>query len=307
RRSSDLDWVIRDTGYTVINIHGRPVNLSNIEYLGIHGTAVNDRVHFVKNDEGNFFYWGRRGPSTHLNYQLPEKDIMYYYNEVTVPEGNDLIGSYFMANGFSGGYFGMQVNSKSERRILFSVWSPFQTDDPKTIPPDHQIKLLKKGERVHTGEFGNEGAGGQSYYKFNWIAGNTYRFLLKGEPVANNYTNYTAWFYAPEVAEWKLIASFSRPQTSSWLKGFHSFLENFSPEEGIFERKVYFGNQWVIDKEGRWYEVKRAKFSADNTARVGYRMDYSGGSEHDKFFLDNFGFFSHYTPIGAQFSRSTNG
>lgn len=301
------DWVIRDTGYTVINIHGRPVNLSNIEYLGIHGTAVNDRAHFVKNDEGNFFYWGRRGPSTHLNYQLPEKDIMYYYNEVTVPEGNDLIGSYFMANGFSGGYFGMQVNSKSERRILFSVWSPFQTDDPKTIPPDHQIKLLKKGERVHTGEFGNEGAGGQSYYKFNWIAGNTYRFLLKGEPVANNYTNYTAWFYAPEVAEWKLIASFSRPQTSSWLKGFHSFLENFSPEEGIFERKVYFGNQWVIDKEGRWYEVKRAKFSADNTARVGYRMDYSGGSEQDKFFLNNFGFFSHYTPIGAQFSRSTNG
>jgi hypothetical protein len=59
--------------------------------------------------------------------------------------------------------------------------------------------LLKKGKDVHTGEFGNEGSGGQSYLKYNWKAGNTYRFLLKGEPVANNYTNYTAYFFATEI------------------------------------------------------------------------------------------------------------
>jgi hypothetical protein len=47
--------------------------------------------------------------------------------EITVPVGQDPIGSYFMANGFGEGYFGFQVNSKTERRVLFSVWSPFRT------------------------------------------------------------------------------------------------------------------------------------------------------------------------------------
>ncbi|WP_345230174.1 DUF3472 domain-containing protein [Olivibacter ginsenosidimutans] len=299
------DWDIRDTGYIAINLQAKKeIHLSKLTAIAIAGSAVSAQTHFVKDNEGNFFYWGRRGPSTHLNYQTPEgKDIAYYYNEVTVPKENDIIGSYFMANGFEGGYFGMQVNTATERRILFSVWSPFQTDNPNEIPEDHRIKLLKKGEDVHGGEFGGEGSGGQSYWRFNWKAGHTYKFLLKGEPVANQYTNYTAWFFAPEIGKWKLIASFSRPQTNSWLHGFHSFLENFSPKQGILERKVYFGNQWVIDKEGNYYEIREAKFSADNTARKGYRLDYSGGNEKEKFFLHNFGFFSHYTPIGTSVKR----
>jgi hypothetical protein len=61
-----------------------------------------------------------------------------------------------MANGFAEGYFGIQVNSSSERRILFSVWSPFATDNPNAIPEDQKIKLLKKGENVYTGEFGHK-------------------------------------------------------------------------------------------------------------------------------------------------------
>ena len=75
-----------------------------------------------------------------------------------------------MANGFGEGYFGMQVNSENERRILFSVWSPFKTDNPKEIPDDHKITLNKVGQQVKTGEFGNEGSGGQSYMKYNWSA-----------------------------------------------------------------------------------------------------------------------------------------
>ena len=94
----------------------------------------------------------------------------WFYNEITVPAGNDVIGSYFMADGFKEGYFGMQVNSPTERHILFSVWSPFQTDDPASIPEDKKIILLKKGANVHAGEFGNEGSGGQSYLNYNWKA-----------------------------------------------------------------------------------------------------------------------------------------
>jgi len=305
------EWNIADTGYLEVEIKGISKEgkiYADIESLKIEGEAVNADTKYVKNNEGNFFYWGRRGPSVHLGYQVPdEMDVKWYYNEITVPEGEDVIGSYYMANGFSGGYFGIQVNSETERRVLFSVWSPFQTDDPDEIPEDHKIKLLKKGEEVNTGEFGNEGSGGQSFLRYNWKTGHTYKFLLKGEPIENNYTNYTAWFFAPEEGEWRLIASFSRPQTHSWLKGFHSFLENFSPNQGIYERKVNFSNQWVADKNGNWTEVNEAKFTADNTARTGYRMDYGGGEENGVFYLRNCGFFSDYTAVDTFFTRPLTG
>src|SRR5699024_7031323 len=207
------EWNLQDTGYVAVELKGVSKTgdiYADIESLKIAGEAVNEDTKYVKNDEGNFFYWGRRGPSVHLGYQVPEEiNAKWYYNEITVPEGEDVVGSYYMANGFSGGYFGIQANSDTERRVLFSVWSPYDTDNPAEIPDDHKIKLLKKGEGVSTGEFGNEGSGGQSFLRYNWKTGNTYKFLLKGEPVENDFTNYTAWFFAPEEREWRLIASFS--------------------------------------------------------------------------------------------------
>ncbi len=60
----------------------------------------------------NWFYWGRRGPSGHLNYDTSVgNNVSYYYSEITIPIGYDIVGSYFMANGFDQGYFGIQVNS----------------------------------------------------------------------------------------------------------------------------------------------------------------------------------------------------
>lgn len=301
------DWNLVDTGYVKIELKGIAKEgkfYPDVASYTIAGTAVEEDTKFVKNNEGNFFYWGRRGPSVHLRYPVQESmEAKWYYNEITVPEGEDVVGSYYMANGFSGGYFGIQVNSDSERRVLFSVWSPFVTDNPEDIPEDQRIKLLKKGKDVNTGEFGNEGSGGQSFLRYNWKAGNTYKFLLKGEPVGNDYTEYSAWFFAPEEEKWRLIASFSRPKTNSWLTGFHSFLENFIPEQGAFERKVIFSNQWVADKNNQWTELTDAVFSADNTARQGYRMDYGGGEGAKGFYLRNCGFFDDYTPIGTAFKR----
>ena len=301
------EWNLADTGYVEIELKGVSKEgryYPSIASYKIAGTAVDERTQFVKNNEGNFFYWGRRGPSVHMRYPVPEKmEAKWYYNEITVPEGEDVVGSYYMANGFNGGYFGIQVNSETERRILFSVWSPYVTDNPDEIPEDQKIKLLKKGEDVYTGEFGNEGSGGQSFLRYNWKAGNTYKFLLKGQPVGNDHTEYSAWFFAPEEGEWRLIASFSRPKTNSWLTGFHSFLENFSPQQGVFEREVLFSNQWVGDKNNNWTELTEGVFSADNTARTGYRIDYAGGEKNGSFFLRNCGFFDDYTPIGASFTR----
>ena len=301
------EWEVNQPGYLKIEFSGvkkTAATFGQIKGVILEGSAVNDSTTFVKNNEGNYFYWGRRGPSVHLNYPTDERaDIEWFYNEVTVPEGQDVTGSYFMANGFAEGYFGMQVNSATERRILFSVWSPFKTDDPKSIPENQRIALLKKGKDVHTGEFGNEGAGGQSYLKYGWRAGQTYRFLLRGQPSGDSTTTYTAYFFAPEVGEWQLIASFRRPKTFTYLKRLHSFLENFLPETGNVSRRVYFGNQWVRTASGQWTALTNATFSADATARKGYRLDYAGGAESGRFYLQNCGFFDANTKIGKEFGR----
>ena len=183
----------------------------------------------------SFYYWGRRGPSGHLTYKTSNvSNVSYYYNEVVVPIGYDKIGSYFQANGFDQGYFGIQVNSASERRVLFSVWSEYDPENPipNVNPNDYTVVLLKKGADVYDGQFGGEGAGGQSYLKFNWTAGTTYKFLTKAQPESDNSTTFTSWFFDPVVAEgnattnagWRLIASFKKPRISTYLNGFYSFV-----------------------------------------------------------------------------------
>lgn len=283
-----------EKGYVKIDLQGVSKSgayFAEVSDLIVGGSAVKDGA--LYSNEKDYYYWARRGPSCHLAYSVPtDKDVSYYYSELTVPAGEDNIGSYYMANGFAEGYFGIQVNSPTERRVLFSVWSPYETDSPEEIPEDERIVLNKKGERVYTGEFGNEGSGGQSYLRYNWEAGTTYRFLLKGEPDGTGKTDYTAWFYAPEEGEWRLIASFKRPKTDTYLKRFHSFLENFAPSNGFMGRKADYSNQWVRTAGGEWLKVEGAKFTVDATYRASQRIDATGGVTENGYYLQNGGFFN---------------
>ena len=243
--------------------------------------------------EGFSSHFGRRGPSVHLQYKMPDnKNVEWFYNEVTVPKEGDVIGSYYCAQGFHGGYFGFQHNSESERRILFSIWSPFDTQDPRKIPDEDKIVVLKHGKDVNIGEFGNEGSGGQTFLRYNWQAGNTYKFLLHVRPdEKENTTTYTAFFYAPELNEWLLIASMKRPRTYTWVSGAYSFVENFSPNQGYLTRKAYFENPWACDEQGEWTPITETRFTNDATGDHGIRVDYLGGTEGNRFFLKMGGFF----------------
>ncbi len=300
-------WQLNEIGYVAISIQGIAKTASDfgiLKSLIVSGSAISKDISYVKDNIDEYFYWGRRGPSVHLNFNTDElEDIEWFYSEIKVPQGNDVIGSYFMANGFGEGYFGMQVNSAEERKILFSVWSPYQTDKPEAIPDDQKIILLKKGKNVYSGEFGNEGSGGQSYLKYDWKVENTYKFLLKGTPTADGYTIYTAYFFANEENKWLLIASFKRPKTSTYLKGLYSFLENFDPEKGNIKRMAYYGNQWVLDTKGKWSELNNITFTADDTARKNFRKDYGGGVSGNTFYLKNCGFYNDFTPIDQAFTR----
>lgn len=310
-RSQEIGQVKVGRGYVRVDLQGVKRDgsvFAEIRDLIVVSDTVDLRVDYVKSNEGNMFYWGRRGPSVHLTYEVPRgRSWKYAYSEITVPPGQDPQGSYFMANGFAEGYFGFQVNSAQERRVLFSVWSPFRTDNPREIPKDQRIAVLGHGPDVHIGQFGNEGSGGQSYLVYPWKAGKTYRFLTEVQPDGQGKTTYTAWFGDKAANEWRLIASFQRPKTDTHLRGFHSFLESFYPTYGFLGRQATYGNVWIGDVSGEWHECTRARFSVDATGRGGHRLDFSGGSQGHAFYLRNCGFFNQTGQPGKVFARNSSG
>ncbi len=299
---------VTEPGYVRVDLQGiarsgnefaRPADLV---VSSADGTLI---ISYVKDNEDNRFYWGRRGPSVHLSYTVPSgSDMEWFYNEITVPSGEDVPGSYFMANGFAEGYFGIQVNSATERRIIFSVWSPFVTDNPEEIPETDRIRVIRKGDQTIAHDFGNEGSGGHSRVIFPWKADVTYGFLNSVRPDGKGNTIYSAWFFDPGAGEWQFVTSFLRPKTHTWLKRPHSFLENFLDYNGYHHRMAWYGNQWACDTDGKWHQLTEARFTGDDIARRGYRLDYAGGAAGERFYLKNGGFFHPDTEIGTMHQRA---
>ena len=297
---------VKTPGYIKMDIRGLKINEGE-DFGSIAAVIVSGKMQQIAYVESDFStHFGRRGPSVHLGYVLPKEDIEWFYNELIVPEEGDIPSSYYMACGFSQGYFGMQNNTPYKRRVLFSVWSPFETDNPAEIPDSLRVTLVKKGENTIINDFGNEGSGGQSYIHYDWKAGERCRFLMGVKPDGNGNTIYTAYFFDNNKDEWSLIASFRRPKTSTWYTGAHSFLENFNPVMGYINRKVYYANQWARTTDGRWLPVSKARFTCDTTGAKEMRLDYTGGVEGDNFFLSMGGFFDDYMEAGTYFDRKGN-
>ena len=297
---------VKNPGYIKMDVRGVKINegsdFGSIESVIVGGNA--SPVICVTSDFSSHF--GRRGPSVHLNYNLPEENIEWFYNEIVVPEEGDIPSSYYMACGFGEGYFGIQNNSPYPRRVLFSVWSPYVTDNPSEIPDSLRVTLVKKGANVKTNDFGNEGSGGQSYMHYEWKPGERCRFLMGVKPDGKGNTVYTAYFFDNAKNKWSLVASFRRPNTSTWYTHAYSFLENFDPVMGYINRKAYYDNQWARTTDGRWIPITKVRFTCDATGRQKMRQDYTGGLDGKRFFLSMGGFFDEYMTHGTYFERTSN-
>ncbi len=235
----------------------------------------------------------RNASSVHLGYSVPAKskdEIEWFYLEIT-PKTEPLY-SYYMATGFNRGYFGMQVNSKTERRLIFSVWDAGkESTDRNKVADENRVKLIAKGDDVFAGGFGNEGTGGHSHLKYAWKLGDTFRFLIRADPGApgDASTTYTAWFFFPKTKSWGLIASFRAPHDGKFLHGLYSFNENFGGSNGDQRRECEFGNGWVRTHAGEWIALDRATFTHDGHGNE-QRLDRSAGVIDGRFYLANGGF-----------------
>ncbi|MDC8770410.1 DUF3472 domain-containing protein [Roseateles albus] len=292
---------VAQAGYVKIDVQGLKrtgAAFGKLTAIELSGTAATGLQYANAPDD---YYWSRRGPSVHLSYAVPA-NTEYAYSELQIPVGEDPIGSYFMANGFGQGYMGIQVNGPDERRVLFSVW------DPEDGGGGGKTTLVKKGPDVVVNEFGGEGTGGQSYLLYPWVAGNTYKFITRVRPDGQGASLYSAWFFAPEDGQWHFIATWTRPNITTWLTDFYAFAENFDGDYGWRERKMLHGQQWAVNKDGSWKELNRARFTVDATGDNKQRLDYAGGVDASgKFFLRNGGFFNETVTAGQYFTRPLTG
>ena len=292
-------------GYQKIYLRGKTLGkdgkfgeVERIILRGLEGVPT-----YVKHEDN---YWGRRGPSVHLRYELPKyKSIEYFYNELTVLKNQNPTGSYFMSNGFNGGYFGIQNIAADQRIVLFSVWSPFKTDNPKDIPEELKVKCIRAGKYTKVGDFGNEGSGLKTLVNYPWKVGKTYGFLTRIRPNDDNTTDFSAYLFDIEQQRWHFIATLRRPKTTTWHDGIYSFVENFNPDNGYLSRAANLSNAWVWDKRGDAFDLNDLQFSVDATGRKGARTDFMGylNQEKDAFILKMGGFFNEQTTTDSTFER----
>lgn len=301
----DLDFgafSIPSAGYHKLvleNLNAAGQTAGNVLSLELDGPAM-EGAHFNIDPR-------RNAASVHLMYPIEKgAPITAFYNEVTAVE--DPVHTYYMACGFSRGYFGMQVNSPTERRIIFSVWdagSGQEAKDRSTVAEENHTTLLAQGEMVHASVFGNEGTGGHSHFKYMWKTGEVQKFVVTAEP-KGTFTDYTGYWLHPETKQWKLLASFHAPQDGKYLHGLYSFSENFGGDTGHLLRKARYGNQWIRTSDNKWTALTTAKFSHDGTGKAA-RLDRFMGVEDGQFFLSHGGFVDGFTEYGTPFDRPAGG
>ena len=72
----------------------------------------------------------------------PQEEISWFYNEITVTESAG--STYYMTNGFTGGYMGIQ--DRSPKWVIFSIWD-------KGDSPDDQVGVIAQGQGVTVERF----------------------------------------------------------------------------------------------------------------------------------------------------------
>ncbi len=284
--------------FTLESLNPAGQNAGDLDALVLDGPALQD-AHFNLKSR-------RNAASVHLAYPVPkDTKVEAFYCEVTGVE--EPIWTFYMACGWHRGYFGMQVNSPTERRIIFSVWdSGNEGVDRNKVVKENRVTLVDKGEGVYSGDFGNEGTGGHSHLKYMWKTGEKQRFIVTAKPVGGTNTIFSGYYFHPDKKEWFLISSWNAPKEGGYLRGLHSFSENFGGANGHVVRKALYGNQWIRTSAGEWLELTTSSFSHDSTGKAD-RLDRFMGVENGQFFLSHGGFVPGFTKYGEKFTRAAIG
>jgi len=237
----------------------------------------------------------RAARSVHLQWSATESEA--FYLEATVEQST--AGSYFMACGWSGGYFGIQETSAGNKVAIFSVWDPTKGDDPKAVTPEQRVELLYEGADVRIKRFGGEGTGGQCMADFPWSVGEKHRFFVRAEAQGEK-TAYSGWIYDPKAGAWRQLVTFRTRAGGKLLRGLYSFVEDFRRDTRSVDdvRRAGFFNAWAKPKDGAWQAVTQAKFTASR-AEWEAKDNINAGPAEGGFFLATGGATKRQTELTA--------
>ncbi|MGC3978592.1 MAG: DUF3472 domain-containing protein [Paludibacteraceae bacterium] len=257
-------------------------------------------------------------PSVHLsNWRSTDKTAIsgqvydWAYMEILVPEGGDPLYTYYMSLGVISGYMGIQVNSTTERRILFSQWDNGSTDSDPYLADYLRTGAVDYGEGVTVKRFGGEGTGTQSYLTgVNWKTGTPVKFLTNARLesfndtltsslgvdsiVTRKNTLVSAWFCSDPATGWKYISTLRVANVYKYIDSWYSFLENFGPSNGQMKRTAYYYNGFAYEHSSspRWIHFNKVDFSHTDGA-TGQRVDYEQGkspNNNNYFYMSSGGY-----------------
>jgi hypothetical protein len=216
-------------------------------------------------------------PAQHLWWNLEgQRDATCLYGEITVLATHPAIyycGANWHPGEAAGGYCGIQHNSATEMRTIFSIWDTSPTLHPKVTEADPKT--------VH-GRFDGEGEGGHTHMLWPWKVGETFQFFVQKQPGAQPDTTDTRYYVFDRTAgKWLHSATINNPNggkssVTTLGGGMNSFLENFLGRDRELP-KVALYRLWLgpsVDKlkcltraggDGTWGQLHGAYFLAEGS------------------------------------------
>jgi hypothetical protein len=205
-----------------------------------------------------------------------QPNITCIYGEITVLASIPSI--YFCGAQWDGvgGYCGIQHNSPTERRTIFSIWDTAPTLRPRVTAADKETVFNR---------FGGEGEGAHTHMIWNWKYGETFRFFLQKRPGATPSTTDTRYYIFDPARQWRHSATINSPNgdknRGTTFDGVVSWIENFGDFQATAATpKIALYSLWVGDSvdglkhltrsggasgSGRWGQLRSAYFLAEGS------------------------------------------
>jgi hypothetical protein len=220
---------------------------------------------------------GSPASAQHLWWNLEgQKDATCLYGEITVLATHTTIyycGANWHPGEPAGGYCGIQHNSGTERRTIFSIWDTSPERHPKVTAADPKT--------IHN-RFGGEGEGGHTHMLWPWKVGDTFQFFVRKQKGSKpDSTACLYYVYDREANAWRHSATIESPNgghksVATLGGGLNSFLENFSgrdrdaPKLALY--RLWLGTGVETMKcltraagDGKWGELHGAYFLAEGS------------------------------------------
>lgn len=239
--------------------------------------------------------------SVHLWWEAPQATA--FVNTLTIDES--VPGSYFMACGFVGGYFGLQELADKRRVAVFSVWDESGAPASPLQGPPERVEVLASGDGVRVSRFGGEGTGAKTVWPFAWKSGRAYTMLVRAVPDGERVI-YSAYISGGGIEGWKLMASLRARAATKYLQGLYSFVEDFRRDGKSLQqaRRARFGDGWVRTPSNAWLSITKARFEADANTQTNINAQVESRQEgplRQQFFtLATGGVTRQRTPVGAR-------